>query len=217
MASTETQPYTNAEELANTLTHGLGTLLGIAGLAVLVTFAALAGDTVRVVAFAVYGSSLVLLYGASTTYHAVRSPQRKRLFRILDHAAIYLLIAGTYTPVTLVTLQGAWGWTLFGIVWGLAALGVTSTLFFVGRFKALTLGVYIAMGWIGAIAVKPLFAALPTAALLWLLAGGLAYTGGAVFYAWKRLPFNHAIWHLFVLAGSVCHFVCILLYILPSR
>ncbi|MBW2735961.1 MAG: hemolysin III family protein [Deltaproteobacteria bacterium] len=195
--------------------HGLGVLLGIAALAILVTFAALAGDAMRVVAFAIYGSSLVLLYLASTCYHAFSAPRVKRFFRILDHAAIYLLIAGTYTPVALVTLKGGWGWTLFGLVWGLAVLGIGATVFLVGRFKVLSLGIYIAMGWIVVIAGKPLIAAMPTGGLMWLFGGGLAYTGGAFVYASKRLPFNHAIWHLFVLLGSICHFFCILFYVLP--
>jgi len=211
--ASETAMYTPAEELANSLTHGLGTLLSLAGLVVLVT---LAGDPLRLVAFAVYGGSLVMLYAASTCYHAARSVRRKRLLRIVDHAAIYLLIAGTYTPVTLVALRGVWGWILFGLVWGLAVFGIIFTLLFVGRFKALTLGIYIAMGWIGVIAGKQLFVALPTGALVWLLVGGLSYTGGAVFYAWKRLPFNHAIWHLFVLGGSICHFIAVYRYVLPT-
>ncbi|MCK5799034.1 MAG: hemolysin III family protein [Deltaproteobacteria bacterium] len=203
------------EERANTLTHALGIVLGLATLAILVIPAAQAGDPRRVVAFAVYGSSLVLLYLASTGYHAFRDERTKRRWRVFDHAAIYLLIAGTYTPVTLITLRGAWGWTLFGIVWGLALFGVIFTLFLTGRFKILSLAIYLAMGWIGVVAGKPLVAAMPQGGLLWLAAGGVAYTGGTVFYMWKRLPYHHAIWHLFVLAGSACHVVMTARYIAP--
>jgi hemolysin III len=208
--------YSPAEERVNTLTAGLGALLAVVGLALLVALAAATGDPRRIVAFAVYGASLVALHGASTAYHGARTPERKARLRILDHSAIYVLIAGTYTPVTLVSLRGTWGWSLFGLVWGLALLGVIKTLVFPGRFKVLSLGVYIAMGWIGVIAFKPLVAALSTGGILWLGAGGVFYTGGVAFYAWKRLPHNHAIWHVFVIGGSVSHFICMLLYILPS-
>lgn len=209
--------YTPREELANILSHGLGTLLGIAALVVLVVGAVGAGESLRIVAFAVYGMSLVMLYGASTCYHAAREPKLKRRLRVVDHAAIFLLIAGTYTPITVVTLGGLWGWSLFAVLWILAAVGIVSKLFVVGSNKKLTAAIYVIMGWIGIVAAKPLYAALPGEALGWLLAGGLAYTGGTVFYAWKRLPFNHAIWHLFVLAGSACHFVCMFVYVLPAR
>jgi hemolysin III len=208
--------YTPAEELANIVSHGLGALLGIAASIMLVVGAVGAGDSLRVVAFAVYGASLVMLYGASTCYHAARDTKLKRRLRVVDHAAIFLLIAGTYTPVALVSLGGMWGWSLFGVVWSLAVVGIVSKLFFVGNNKKLTAAIYIVMGWLGVIAAKPLYAALPGAAIGWLLAGGLAYTSGTVFYAWKRLPFNHAIWHLFVLAGSGCHFVCMFVYVLPA-
>ncbi len=199
------------------MTHGFGLLLSIAATVVLVTLAAGSGEPLRVVAFAVYGMSLVMLYCASTCYHAFSSDKLKRRLRVLDHAAIFVLIAGSYTPVALVTLSGGWGWSLFGIVWGLALVGVVSKLFFVGSNKVLIAVLYVAMGWVGVVAAKPLYAALPGEAIAWVLAGGLAYTGGTIFYAWKRLAFNHAIWHLFVLAGSICHFCCMLLYVLPAR
>jgi len=215
MSASPPRAYAPAEERANTLTHGLGAVLSLLGLALLVTLAARASDATGVIAFTVYGASLVTLYVASTCYHAATEPRRKHRLRIFDHAAIYLLIAGTYTPITLISLSGPWGWTLFGIVWGLALLGVVATLFFTGRYRALSLGIYIGMGWIVVIATEPLFAALPAAALAWLGLGGFFYTGGTVFYAWKRLPFSHAIWHGFVLAGSACHFACIYAYVLP--
>lgn len=210
------RPYSRFEELANSLTHGIGAGLALAALAILVTFSGLSGDAWRVVSFAIYGACLVLLYLASTFYHAFGSPRLKRLFRVFDHAAIFLLIAGTYTPVALVSLRGGWGWTLFGLIWGLAIAGIVLEVFFIDRLRWLTLATYLGMGWLVVIAAGPLVEALPFGALAWLAAGGLSYTGGVVFYLWKRLPFHHAIWHLFVLGGSVCHFFAFLLYVLPE-
>lgn len=203
------------EELANTITHGIGVGLSIAGLVLLVVRAAMHGDAWQVVSFAIYGSSLIMLYLASTLYHGFRSEGLKRVFRLLDHSAIYLLIAGTYTPFVLVTLRGPWGWTLFGIIWGLAILGVTFKLIFGHKYEILSTIFYVAMGWVVIIAIKPLIAALPAGGLAWLVAGGLAYTGGVIFYAWEKLPFNHAIWHGFVLAGSLFHFFTVWWYVCP--
>ena len=205
------------EELINSITHGAGVALSIAGLAVLVTLAALRGTAWHIVSCSVYGATLVLLYTASTLYHSMRSPRVKRFFRIIDHAAIYLLIAGTYTPFTLVNLRGGWGWTLFGLVWGLAVLGVLFKIFFVDRFPIASTIVYILMGWLAVIAIKPLLAAVPSGGILWLLAGGLAYTLGVVFFAWEKIPYNHAAWHVFVLTGSICHYFAVLFYVLPAR
>ena len=204
-----------AEEVANSITHAVGGLLAVAALTLLVVFAALGGDARRVVSVSVYGTTLVLMYVASTAYHLVRPPGAKRVMRILDHSSIYLLIAGTYTPVTLVVLRGGWGWTLFGVVWGLAVAGVVLKSFYVDRHEMLSTLLYVAMGWIVLVAARPLLANLPAGGVGWLIGGGLAYTGGIAFFVWDRLPFNHAIWHLFVLAGSVCHFFCVLLYVLP--
>jgi hemolysin III len=209
--------YTLGEEIANALTHGVGVGLAIAALALLVTFSGLYGDGWRVVSFSIYGATLILLYLSSTLYHSFSSPRLKRIFKGLDHAAIFLLIAGTYTPFTLVTLRGAWGWTLFGLIWGFALAGITFETIFLGRFMRYVVGMYIAMGWLVLIAVKPLVEVLPSGGLVWLSAGGLAYTGGVVFYAWKSLPFGHAVWHLFVLGGSVCHFFAMLYYVLPMN
>ena len=203
------------EELANTITHGIGVGLSIAGLVLLVVRAAMHGDAWQVVSFSIYGSSLILLYLASTLYHGFRSERIKRVLRLLDHSAIYLLIAGTYTPFVLVTLRGPWGWTLFGIIWGLAILGVTFKLIFGHKYEMLSTVFYVLMGWVVIIAIKPLIAALPAGGLAWLVAGGLAYTGGVVFYAWEKLPFNHAIWHGFVLAGSLFHFLSVWWYLAP--
>ncbi|MBY8966342.1 hemolysin III family protein [Algiphilus sp.] len=207
--------YSLGEEIAHSVTHGLGVVASIVGLCVLVAFAALHGGATEIVAAAVFGSTLILLYTASTLYHSIPLPQTKSVLRVIDHASIYLLIAGTYTPFTLITLAGPWGWSLFGIVWGLAALGVAFKLFYTGRFEALSLIIYVAMGWCGVVAAQPLLDALPLPGLWLLLAGGLAYTGGVVFYAMKRLRYHHAIWHLFVLAGSVLHYFAVLLYVIP--
>ncbi len=207
--------HSATEEILSSVTHGIGAGLSTAALAILVTLAGLYGDVWRVVSFSIYGATLVLMYTASTCYHAFRTPELKRLFRILDHSAIYLLIAGTYTPFMLVTLRGAWGWSLFGVTWGIAVLGILMTVLSLDRFKLVNLLSYLAMGWLGMIAIRPLVIALPRGGVIWLVIGGVAYTLGVVFYAGKKIPFNHAIWHLFVLGGSICHFFALLFYVLP--
>ncbi len=205
------------QELANAITHGLGTLCGIAATAVLVTMAALRGDAFHVVGVAVFGLTLVLLYSASTLYHAAPSRGTRRKLRVVDHSAIYLLIAGTYTPFTLAGVRGGWGWALFGVIWGLAAAGVVFKLFFTGRFPRVSTAIYLAMGWLVVVAAGPVIEALPGATLLWLAIGGLAYTGGVYFYANRRIPYGHAIWHLCVMAGSTAHVVAAaLLILLPA-
>ena len=205
------------EELANSLTHELGLALSVAGFAVLLILAILHGSALRIVSCSVYGFTLVLLYTASTLYHSVRPGSMKSAFQVLDHSSIYLLIAGTYTPFTLVVLRGAWGWTLFGLVWGLSLLGILLKIFFTGQFKTVSTGVYVVIGWLVIIAIKPLLADVPLHGLLWIVAGGLFYTLGIVFYACRKLPYNHAVWHVFVLGGSVCHYFAILFYVLPAR
>jgi hemolysin III len=207
--------YPPREELANRLTHGLGVILSVAGLGLLVFFSGRFGDAWHVVSTAIFGASLVLLYTTSTLYHSFRDERLKLFLRKCDHAAIFLLIAGTYTPFVLVTLRGPWGWSLFGVVWGLAVIGVALKFWFAGRFRLVSTLIYIAMGWLVMVAIKPLMAALPAGGLRLLIAGGLCYTGGAVFYLWKRLPYQHAIWHLFVLGGSGCHWVAVFFYIVP--
>ncbi|HEX2188468.1 MAG TPA: hemolysin III family protein [Longimicrobiaceae bacterium] len=204
------------EEVASALTHGLGAVASAAGGAVLITLAALFGDAWQVVGASVFCGSMVLLYTASTLYHAARSPAARARLQVFDHCAIYLLIAGTYTPFTLVELRGAWGWSLFGVVWGLAVAGVVFKLFCTGRFRRLSTAIYLAMGWLVVVATGPLLRTLPASTLLWLVAGGLAYTAGTFFYLSRRVPYAHAIWHLFVLGGSVCHFVAVLTRLLPS-
>ncbi|HOW45044.1 MAG TPA: hemolysin III family protein [Candidatus Aminicenantes bacterium] len=203
------------EETINAVTHGAGAVLGAAGLAVLVALAALRGDAWHVVSCAIYGATLVLLFTSSTLYHSFRGPRVKHVFRVIDHSSIYLLIAGTYTPFLLVSLRGGWGWSLFGVVWGLALAGIAFQVFFVDRFRLAQTLIYLGMGWLVVVATRPLLQRVPLGGLLWLLAGGLSYTLGAVFYLWKKLPYHHGIWHLFVLAGSVCHYFAILLYVIP--
>ena len=205
------------EELANSVTHGIGLALSVTGFAVLVVLAVLRGGARHIVSCSVYGSTLVCLYAASTLYHIVRSSRLKRVLKVLDHSAIYLLIAGTYTPFSLVILRGGWGWTLFGLVWGLSVLGVLFKVWFVDRFQIASTTVYLAMGWLVVIALKPLLVLVPSGGLLWLLAGGVLYTVGVGFFAWRKLPYNHAIWHVFVLAGSACHYFAVLYYVLPAK
>ena len=200
------------EELANSITHGIGFVLSVVGLVVLVVSASIQGDPYMVVSFSVYGASLVVLYLASTFYHSFHAPRLKHFLRIIDHCAIYLLIAGTYTPFTLLNLRGPVGWTLFGTIWALAVVGIILKWWLIGRYPILTPLIYVAMGWIGAIAIAPSIEAIPPAGLLLLAAGGVTYTVGVVFYALEKLPYNHAIWHVFVLSASAMHFFAILFY-----
>ena len=206
--------YSAGEELAHGVTHGIGLVLSIAGLALLVVLASLRGDARDVVACSIFGATLVLLYGSSTLYHGLSSPRAKRVLQVTDHLAIYLLIAGTYTPFTLISLRGGWGWTLFGLAWGLALAGIVQELWLRRRIRFVSTLLYLGLGWLVVIAAKPLFAALAPGGLVLLLAGGLAYTLGVVFYALDR-RYHHAIWHVFVLAGSVCHYFAVLNYVVP--
>ena len=203
------------EEIANSVTHGVGAALAIAGLAVVTSFAAVYGTAWHVVSCSVYGATLVLLYLASTLYHSIQSPRAKEVLRVLDHSAIFLLIAGTYTPFTLVNLRGPWGWSLFGVIWGLAVLGIVCRVTVLRRYPWTSAVVGLVMGWVVVVAARPLLDAMAPGGLLLLLLGGLAYTGGVAFYAWQRLPYHHAIWHGFVLLGSILHFLAILLYVVP--
>lgn len=209
--------YSLGEEIAHAITHGLGIALSIAALVVLDVIAARRGTTLQLVSVTVYGATLILLYTASTLYHSLSATPARRVFQVIDHASIYLLIAGTYTPFTLVTLYGPWGWSLFAVVWALAAVGVSLEAFWGSRPKWVSAAVYLAMGWMIVVAIRPLLAALPPAGWHLLLAGGLAYTLGCVFYVLKRVPYMHAVWHVFVLAGSALQFTAVLLYVLPSK
>lgn len=208
----------SAEELANSLTHGVGLALSVAGFIVLVVLAAMRGSAWRIVSCAVYGSTLICLYTASTLYHGICSRRLKRLLKVCDHSAIYLLIAGTYTPFLLVNLRGGWGWSLLAVIWGLAMAGILFKVWFVEHFAILSTTVYLLMGWLALVAVKPMLLRVPLSGLLWLLAGGLLYTVGVVFYASKNVRYNHAIWHGFVIAGSTCHYFAVLCsVILPAK
>jgi hemolysin III len=209
--------YSRAEELANRLTHGFGALLSLVGVISLIGLALAQRDTNRVVSACIYGGSMVTFYCLSTAYHTVRKPYIRYVFRILDHVGIYLMIAGSYTPFALVTLRGPWGWTLLCMVWGLGTVGAVLKIFTTHRLPIIGPLIYIALGWMLMIAFKPLSAALAANGVALLFIGGLAYTVGVLFFLWERLPFNHAIWHLFVLAGSACHFGAIFYYVTPRH
>ncbi len=201
------------EEIANSITHGIGAFLSIAALSILVVFASQHKDAWRIVSFSIYGTTLFLLYLASTLYHAFTHEKVKKFFRLMDHSCIYLLIAGTYTPPTLIAMRGAWGWTLFVLIWTMAAAGMVFKAFNMEKYQIMSVVIYIIMGWLAIIAIKPMLAALPAGMFTWVLAGGLFYTFGIIFYAWEKIPYNHAIWHLFVLGGSITHFFGILIYL----
>ncbi len=205
------------EELLNALTHGLGAVFALAAGAVLITLASIYGDQWAVIGASIYGVSLILLYVASTLYHAVSHEPTKARLKVFDHCMIYVLIAGTYTPFTLTSLRGPWGWTLFSLIWGLALAGIVFKLYYTGRFRWLSTGIYLVMGWLVVVAIEPLMTALPQGAFAWLMAGGVAYTLGTVFYMSERLRFSHAIWHGFVMVGSVCHFAAVLIQVLGQQ
>lgn len=198
------------EEIANSITHGTGVGLSVAALVILIVFAARQGDSWKIVSFSIYGATLISLYLASTLYHAIHYPRVKRFFRVLDHCSIFLLIAGTYTPVTIGVMRGAWGWTLFGVIWALAIAGINLKIFALDRRKKLSLAIYLLMGWMIVIAVRPLLRSLEPGSLVWLLIGGACYSLGVIFFVLKKMPYHHSIWHLFVLAGSICHFFAML-------
>lgn len=208
--------YSPAEERINIGSHALGLVLSITALLLLVLRAQSYDNALYTLSFAVFGASLICLYLASTLYHSARTLKTRTRLRIVDHATIYILIAGTYTPFCLITLSGPTGWTVFAVSWGLAAAGLVLKLFFTGRFQLLSTLMYVFMGWIVIFVVKPMIANLPLAGLVWLLVGGISYTTGAVIYSIKKIPFNHAIFHLFVLVGSFCHFVAVYQYVYPS-
>jgi hemolysin III len=208
--------YTPAEERINIGSHAVGLVLSIVATVLLVVRSALIGNVWHVVSFSIFGASLITLYLASTAYHSAKDPVSRSRLRVFDHATIYVLIAGTYTPFTLVTLNGTIGWVIFGISWGLALTGITLKLFFTGKYNLISTLMYVFMGWVIVFAIKPLMNNLSSEGLFWLFAGGLAYTLGAIIYAIKGIKFNHAIFHLFVLTGSICHFVSVYFYVLPG-
>lgn len=209
--------YSLGEEIANSVTHGVGAALSIAGLTLLVAIAVMNGNVTQIISFSIYGATLVILYLASTLYHSFQQPRVKRVFRVFDHAAIFLLIAGTYTPFLLMGVRGKLGWTLLVIIWGLALLGVGFKALFINRFQKLSVLAYILMGWLSVVAAKEMVANIPLGGLIWLGAGGAAYTIGIIFYALKKYRYTHTVWHLFVLGGSICHYFAILLYLAPAH
>jgi hemolysin III len=205
---------TIGEEIFNSITHGIGALLSVAALVILVVFATVHGDAWHIVSFAIFGVSLVILYTSSTLYHSFTGAKVKNVFARLDHASIFILIAGTYTPILLTTLRGVLGWIMFGIIWATAITGVVIRSIYLTRFRKLMVAIYLIMGWMFVFALKSVITHLPAVSLWLLLTGGLTYSIGVVFYAWRKLPFGHGIWHLFVLGGSILHFFAIL-YSLP--
>lgn len=205
--------YTLAEELFNSISHGIGAVLSIVALVVLVSFASIKGDIWRIVSFSIYGATLIFLYTSSTLYHSIFHEKTKRVFRVFDHVAIFIFIAGSYTPITLVAMRGNWGWALFGVIWGIAIIGTILKIVAINKLKKLSVFLYVLMGWLVIVAIKPMMEMLPPGFFSWLLAGGLLYTVGVVFYVGKKIPFNHCVWHLFVLAGSSAHFLGILFYL----
>lgn len=206
--------YSFAEEVFNSVSHGIGAGLGIAGLVIMIVYAAYTGDAWKIVSTTIFGASLIFMYTSSTLYHALVG--RKRVFfNKMDHSAIYVLIAGTYTPFMLVTLRGPWGWSIFGAIWALAIAGILFKMFwYTKKLRTLSAVIYLIMGWLVVIALKPLIAKLPIGGLIWLVAGGLSYSIGIIFYLVKKIPFGHGIWHLFVLGGSFCHYLSVLLYVI---
>lgn len=206
--------FSLAEEIWHAITHGFGLVLSIIGLTVLVAYSALHESSLAIVSSAIFGTTLIIMYGSSTLYHAITHTQVKLVFQQFDHASIYFLIAGSYTPITLITLGGIWGWSIFGVIWGSAIIGIFLKFAYPGRFEKLSLALYLIMGWMIVIALNPLMDAMQSGGLWLLLAGGLSYTGGVVFYIWDKLPYNHAIWHLFVLGGSIFHYFMTLFYII---
>lgn len=207
--------YSDAEDLANSLSHGVACLLSVVGLVFLIIASSKTGDPIRIVSCSIYGSVLCLFYLISTLYHSLRNQKARYVFRILDHAGIYLVIAGTYTPFTLISLRTGYGWALFGVIWGLAIAGVIFKTLMTHRLAFLAPVLYIALGWLIVIDLEELLTMVPSRGVAWLVAGGLSYTVGILFYALDRIPFNHAIWHLFVIVGSLFHYLAILWYVVP--
>ena len=211
-----TAGYSIKEEIAHSVTHGIGALMSVIGLAALIVYSTRYGDAWHIVSSAIYGSTLIALYTTSTLYHSITKPDLKKVLQKLDHAAIFLLIAGTYTPFALVNLRGGWGWTLLGIVWSIAIAGMIMELIVKQRYKRISIGLYLGLGWLVMIAIEPMITHVAPGGMVLLLVGGLFYSLGVIFYVWKTLLYHHAIWHVFVLAGSVSHFFAVFLYVIPG-
>lgn len=212
----ESEP-TPGEQWASVVTHGVGLIGAVTATVLLIVFASMAGGAMRITTLSIFGATLMAVYATSTLYHLAKGHRFRRLMRKLDHMSIFLLIAGTYTPLLLVTLQGGWGWSLFGVVWGLAAVGLTLKLVCFERFGWTQLALKVGMGWLLVVGIGPMVAAMSTPGMAWVVAGGLAYTVGVLFFLWEGLKFNHAIWHLFVLAGSTCHVMAMVTDVLPAK
>ncbi|MFP7296499.1 PAQR family membrane homeostasis protein TrhA [Neobacillus niacini] len=213
----DTHVFSRNEEAANAITHGIGAILSIAALVILIVFSTLYGNAWHIVSFTIYGASMFILYMSSTLVHSFPEGKTKDLFEIFDHSSIYFFIAGTYTPFLLVVIRGTLGWSLFGVVWGLAIAGTIFKCFFTKKYLFTSTILYVVMGWLMVFAWKPLTAALPAEGLAYLMIGGLLYTFGAIFYVWRGFRYHHAIWHLFVIAGTLLHFFCVLFYVLPIK
>ena len=209
------RPFTLGEEIFHSITHGIGSGLSIAGLILLVVLAVLHGDINKIISFSIFGASLVILYICSTLYHGLQQPKAKKIFKIFDHSAIYLLIAGTYTPFLIVGLRGTAGWTLLVVVWIIALIGITFKIFFIERFQILSVVSYLLMGWLCVFIFREMLVSIPIGGLIWLAAGGFLYTIGVLFYALQKIPYMHAIWHFFVMGGSICHYFAVLLFLAP--
>ncbi len=211
----ELNTYTIGEDIVNSITHAVGLGLSLAGAVILISLSLLHGDAWFTVSFSIYGSTLITLYMASTLYHAFRNPEIKKVFKIVDHVSIYLMIAGSYTPFLLIDLRNIQGWSLLCVIWGLALLGILYKIFFIQRLRTLSVFVYVFMGWLCVIVIREILDSIPGTSIILMIIGGAVYTSGVIFYVWRRLPYNHAIWHLFVLGGSICHYFSILL-LLPK-
>ena len=210
-----TRPFTLGEEIFHSITHAIGTGLSIAGLVILVVLAVMNGDVFQIIGFSIFGASLVLLYLSSTLYHGIQERRAKKIFKICDHAAIYLLIAGSYTPFLLVGMRGTTGWMLLVVVWLIALVGITMKVLFIDRFQVLSVIAYLGMGWLCVFAFREMMVSIPIGGIIWLAAGGILYTVGVIFYAMQKTPYMHAVWHLFVLGASLCHFFAVLFFLAP--
>ncbi|HHY74805.1 MAG TPA: hemolysin III family protein [Bacillus bacterium] len=210
-----THTFSKIEEIANSITHGIGALLSIAALVLLVVFSSTQGTILHVISFSIFGGTMLFLYVSSTLLHSFPAGKTKDVFEIMDHSSIYLFIAGTYTPFLFIVIKGWVGWTLFGIIWGLALLGVVFKIFYCKKFLYVSTALYVVMGWLIVFAWKPLVTGLPTGGMVLLITGGVLYTLGTIFYVWRGFTFHHMVWHLFVLFGTVAHFFAVFLYVLP--
>jgi hemolysin III len=200
---------TVGEEIVNSITHGIGALLSIAGLVILIVWAAGSGSGWQMVSCSIFGGTLIILYLASTLYHGLPMPRVKQAFKIIDHSAIFLLIAGTYTPFMLLNLRGPWGWSILAIIWALAIMGILLKIFYISKFRKISVALYVFMGWLGMVAIKEIFAHVPPLSLTLIILGGVSYTAGLAFYGWRKLPYHHAVWHIFVIGGSISHYLAV--------